>query len=88
MKDERPEFPWHLPPGLRTLIRKCWSKDPAVRPTFDVLASQLERLRRRMEGIEFGSDTDLVADEAPNDSQDDIQLDEIETQAYAEICVE
>ena len=45
MKDERPDFLWDLPPGLRELIEKCWDKDPEQRPTFEELGKELERVQ-------------------------------------------
>ena len=34
LKDERPEFLWDLPKGMRKLIEECWDKDPVIRPVF------------------------------------------------------
>ena len=48
MKDERPDFLWDLPPGLKTLIKKCWDKDPEQRPTFDNVCKRLVRMRDRL----------------------------------------
>ncbi|EAY10858.1 TKL family protein kinase [Trichomonas vaginalis G3] len=33
-KDKRPRFTNNTPPPLQKLIRKCWDRDPDVRPTF------------------------------------------------------
>jgi len=48
MKNERPEFLWDLPAGLKTLIKKCWDKEPNKRPTFAGVAKKLMRLQKSM----------------------------------------
>merc|ERR1719229_729167 len=48
MKDERPEFLWDLPPGMKTLISICWDKDPAKRPTFKEVQKSLSRIQKNL----------------------------------------
>eukprot|EP01083_Nonionella_stella_P282378 960886_1 len=49
MKNERPEFLWNLPLGMKTLIKHCWDKDTNVRPIFKEVARKLEAIQNRVE---------------------------------------
>ncbi|EIW75046.1 hypothetical protein CONPUDRAFT_140363 [Coniophora puteana RWD-64-598 SS2] len=46
--DRRPPFPHHKQSteALRMLITRCWARDPALRPPFSDIATELKRLRR------------------------------------------
>merc|ERR1719192_1123652 len=48
MNDERLDFPWDLPPGLESLIRACWDKDPEKRPTFSAMSKSLRKIQMAM----------------------------------------
>ena len=64
MKGERPEFLWDLPSGLKTLIKKCWDKDPDQRPTFKFVAKRLEKLAKSMQSdIEENQEMDQIVEE-------------------------
>ncbi|EAX95810.1 TKL family protein kinase [Trichomonas vaginalis G3] len=41
-KDERPEFPKIIQPGLKSLISRCWDKDPDKRPTFKEIVREFK----------------------------------------------
>ena len=49
MKEERPEFEWDLPAGMKTLIRNCWKTDPEQRLTFDNIFKRLVRMQGRLQ---------------------------------------
>lgn len=38
----RPRLPSHVFSSLRTLIERCWDKDPAERPAFKTVVDLLE----------------------------------------------
>ncbi|CAM6101976.1 unnamed protein product [Calypogeia fissa] len=43
--DRRPQFRVKTyPPGMKELIMKCWDKNPKVRPTFEVIIGNLEKM--------------------------------------------
>lgn len=44
-EDARPEIPDYVPPRLQALIRRCWARDPAVRPTFAQVLRELALVR-------------------------------------------
>ncbi|KAG0555862.1 hypothetical protein KC19_11G008900 [Ceratodon purpureus] len=44
-KGDRPKLCGDLPPMLKALIEKCWSRDPKDRPRFDLVCSQLRYLK-------------------------------------------
>ena len=43
-KGLRPPIPDNCPPPLADVMRLCWQRDPAVRPTFEALKSKMEEL--------------------------------------------
>jgi hypothetical protein len=43
-KGLRPPVPPTCPPPLAELMRACWARDPAARPSFEALKGQLEEL--------------------------------------------
>ena len=43
-KGLRPPIPQTCPPPLADIMRLCWQRDPAVRPSFEALKSKLEDL--------------------------------------------
>ncbi len=45
MMGKRPSFPSDVPSGYDTLASVCWHKDPEERPSFDVIANDLKRVR-------------------------------------------
>ena len=47
-KNERPDFLWDLPPGLKGLIENCWDKEPDNRPTFEKVAQKLAQIMRSL----------------------------------------
>ena len=42
IKGVRPEFNFPIPDSYRKLIEKCWSQNPAERPSFDQIANELK----------------------------------------------
>ena len=64
MQEERLDFPWDLPPGLKTLIKKCWLKDPDKRPTFGELFKRLQKMHQSvLKEIEEIESADQEAEE-------------------------
>jgi hypothetical protein len=43
-KGLRPPIPQNCPPPLADLMRLCWQRDPAVRPSFEAMKGKLEEL--------------------------------------------
>jgi serine/threonine protein kinase len=43
-RDHRPEIPPWCPPAFAALIRACWDKDPAKRPTFAQILLALDAM--------------------------------------------
>lgn len=54
-KGLRPPIPTNCPPPLADLMRLCWQRDPAVRPTFEVLKGKMEELVEVYRQQESGS---------------------------------
>ena len=46
LKEERPDFLWDLPPGMKELIEQCWDKEAEIRPGFKEIAKKLEMVQR------------------------------------------
>ncbi|CAJ0567925.1 unnamed protein product, partial [Mesorhabditis spiculigera] len=42
----RMELPNNIPPPIRGLMAKCWAEEPLKRPSFSVLADELDKIRR------------------------------------------
>eukprot|EP01036_Dinobryon_divergens_P032454 gene32454-42044_t len=42
--DRRPEIPWSLSTKLSGLLRDCWARDPATRPSFTAIYDKLEKV--------------------------------------------
>lgn len=53
-EDTRPVIPLTRfnTPGLQDLLRVCWHRDPAVRPSFEVLVEDVKMLRRSFGSVE------------------------------------
>lgn len=43
-RDQRPTIPKWCPPSLQALIRSCWKRDPALRPTFEQVIAALDSM--------------------------------------------
>eukprot|EP01035_Chromulina_nebulosa_P027335 gene27335-35936_t len=43
--DRRPEIPWSLSTKLSGLLRDCWARDPATRPSFTAIYDKLEKVK-------------------------------------------
>ena len=48
---ERPPLPSDAPPRLASLVLRCWSENPAVRPRVDEVLVELEDMMRVSGGI-------------------------------------
>jgi hypothetical protein len=42
LQDARPPIPMTIHPTVQSVIKQCWSKNPAERPTFDEIFDILE----------------------------------------------
>ena len=53
-EDTRPVIPLTRfnTPGLQVLLRGCWHRDPAVRPSFEVVVDDIKALRRSFGSVE------------------------------------
>jgi len=46
--NRRPSFPPTCPVDYQLLATRCWDRDPAVRPSFEEVEAELQRLQRRV----------------------------------------
>ena len=46
LQDLRPPLGAHIPEELQDLMSNCWHPYPEVRPTFDEVTNELERIKR------------------------------------------
>ena len=44
----RPEIPDDCPKPIAKLIKRCWDKDPFVRPSFKEILLELKALRHKL----------------------------------------
>jgi hypothetical protein len=49
VENKRPQVPPECPVRLRSLITRCWDKDPKVRPPFDIIIKELEAMEASRE---------------------------------------
>lgn len=58
-KHKRPKIPPTCPVPLANLIKLCWHKDPAKRPSFDNILKSLEQIHKQL-NIPFSSSTNMI----------------------------
>jgi serine/threonine protein kinase len=59
-KHKRPKLPPTCPTSLANLIKLCWHKDPAKRPSFDTILTMLEQIHKQL-NIPFTSSTNIIS---------------------------
>jgi serine/threonine protein kinase len=73
-RNTRPEIPRGINPSVAKLIRKCWSKTPAHRPTFDEIFNILDQNRFRffresLKDVDYAECTIFIAEVIAKESR-------------------